>query len=274
MTLPPVLLKGDELLESDPGAQYDKSRDLSKYLLMHYGSFEEMFDRTPHPLADAYGYCQRLSDLLRVCAERTGTTVARALDVGCNVGGLSHALGRWVTDEVVGIDASMRSVGIAQTLTEHGGGSFCVIEEGPFYREVHVRVPEPEDRARVRFEVGDGNRLRAHRPGAFDAVVLSNVLDRVWQPEACLEQLSASADVLRDGGLLMVSCPWAWFAEFSHPSEWLGSAANRTPSAEVLKTMLSADFDLLAEANEPGVLRENAREYNYFESHVTVWRKR
>lgn len=273
MTVPPVLLKGDELLEHDPGAQYDTSRDLSKYLLMHYGSFEEMFDRTGHPLGYAHGYCQRLSDLLQSCADRTGVTVTRALDVGCNVGGLSHALGRWVRDEVVGIDVSKRSVGIAQQLTEHGGGTFCVIDEGPFYREVRISVDDPVERARVSFAVGDANSLpvRAH---AFDAVVLSNVLDRVWQPEACLEQLSGSAAILRDRGLLMVACPWAWFAEYSHPSEWLGSAATRTSSAAALKTLLADDFELLAEADEPGVLRENSREYNYFESHVTVWRKR
>lgn len=273
MTVPPVLLKGDELFEHDPGAQYDTSRDLSKYLLMHYGSLEENFSRTPHPLAYAHGYCQRLSDLLQSCADRTGTEVTRALDVGCNVGGLSHALGRWVRDEVVGIDASNRSVGIATQLTTHGGGTFAVIEEGPFHREVRIRIADPGERARVRFAVGDANTLRAQEH-VFDAVVLSNVLDRVWQPEACLAQLSASAAFLRTGGLMMVSCPWAWLAEYTHPSEWLGSSATRTPSAEALKTLLCKDFDLISESDEAGVLRENPREYNYFESHVTVWRKR
>lgn len=273
MTVPPVLLKGDELLEHDPGAQYDTSRDLSKYLLMHYGSLEENFDRTSHPLAYAHGYCLRLSELLRSCAARTGVEVDRALDVGCNVGGLSHALSGWVRDEVVGIDASARSVGIATELTANGGGTFSVIEEGPFYREVRVRVAEPGERAALRFAVGDANTLQA-QDHAFDAVVLSNVLDRVWRPEACLAQLSASVDLLRAGGLMMVACPWAWLAEYTPPGEWLGSSANRTPSAEALKTLLYEDFDLITESDEAGVLRENPREYNYFESHVTVWRKR
>jgi SAM-dependent methyltransferase len=273
MTVPPVLLKGDELLEHDPGETYDTSRDLSKFLLMHYGGLEDLFDRRPHPLADAHGFCRRLSDLLRTSAAATGTPVARALDVGCSVGGLSHELARWVSDEVVGVDASPRSVGIAQSLTEHGGGTFSVIEQGPFHREVRISVAEPPDRAYVRFEVGDANALRV-MPEPFDAVVLSNVLDRVGQPAACLEQLSGSDDILRTGGLLMVACPWSWFAEYSHHSEWLGSAATRTPSEPALKTLLLADFDLVGESDEPGVLRENPREYDYFESHVTVWRKR
>ena len=273
MTMPPVLLKGDELLEHDTGAQYDTSRDLSKYLLMHYGRVEDQFDRRPHPLAAAHGYCQRLSGLLRSCAQRTGIRVTRAFDIGCNVGGLSHALSGWVADEVVGIDVNPRSVGIAKSLTEHGGGTFSVIEQGPFYREVHIQVAEPSERARVTFEVGDANSLRP-KGEPFDAVVLSNVLDRVWQPAECLRRLSEADDILRPGGLLMVACPWAWFAQYSHPSEWLGSAATRTPSTQALKAMLSKDFELIAESDEPGVLRENPREYDYFESHVTVWHKR
>ncbi|GIH09759.1 hypothetical protein Rhe02_78260 [Rhizocola hellebori] len=273
MTMPPVLLKGDELLEHDTGAQYDTSRDLSKYLLMHYGRLEDQFDRRKHPLAAAHGYCQRLSDLLQNSAQRTKTPVARAFDIGCNVGGLSHALSRWVTDEVVGIDVSPRSISIAKSLTEHGSGTFSVIEQGPFYREVRIQVAEPSERARLTFEVGDANMLRP-KGDPFDAVILSNVLDRVWQPVECLRRLSESNDILRSGGLLMVACPWAWFAEYSHPSEWLGSAATRTPSAQAMKALLEKDFDLVTESDEAGVLRENPREYDYFESHVTVWHKR
>ncbi|MEU7615805.1 methyltransferase domain-containing protein [Micromonospora rifamycinica] len=270
--VPPALLKGDELYEHEASAPYDASRDLSKYLLMHYGSLEDVFHQSGHPLAMAHGYCQRLSDLLRACAQRTGTGVARALDVGCSVGGVTHALGAWVTDQVVGVDISRRSVEIAQALTHHGGGTFSVIEQGPFHREVSILV-EPGDRAQVAFEVGDANALRV-RDQPFDAVVLSNVLDRVARPAACLEQFTDSTAVLRTGGLLMVACPWSWYPEYSHPDEWLGSAATGTPSETALKALLAGHFDLVAEVDEPGVLRQNPREYDYFESHVTVWRKR
>lgn len=273
MTLPPALLKGDELFEHDASAPYDASRDLSKYLLMHYGSLSDLFNRDAHPLARAHDYCQRLSDLLRSCAEQTGTTVTRALDVGCSVGGVTHALSGWVRDEVIGVDVSQRSVEIAQTLTEHGGGTFAITEQGPFYREVSFRVADQGERANVVFEVGDGNALRV-REEPFDAVVLSNVLDRVAQPAACLEQFAASTDILRAGGLMMVACPWSWYPEYSHPNEWLGNAATGVASEEALKSLLSEGFELLAEVDEPGVLRQNPREYDYFESHVTVWRKR
>jgi ubiquinone/menaquinone biosynthesis C-methylase UbiE len=273
MTVPPVLLKGDEFFANHrPDDQYDNHRELSRYLLMHYGQVEDVFDRLSHPLAAAHGYPRRLSDLLRSAARRSGTRVAWALDVGCGVGGVSHALSSWVEDTVVGLDASVRSIEIAQSVTLHGGGTFSVAEEGPFFKDVEVRIPDRSRQARLQFELGDASRLRTDRP-AFDAVVLSNVLDRVDDPVACLEQFSGSDRILRDGGLLMVACPWSWYPEFTPPAAWLGSARDNTTSGRALKQTLQRDFTLLAESDEPVVLRQNPREFDYFEAHVTVWGK-
>lgn len=274
MLVPPVLLKSDELFGEDcSSAIYDKAREISKYLLMHYGEPEDAFDRTPHPLAMAHGYPQRLSRLLESCAADTRTTVRRALDAGCNVGGLSHALSTWVTDLVVGVDISPRTIEVARALTRQGGGTFSIAELGPFTRQVMFRVPPGGAMARVEFELDDAGDLRPHDT-PFDAIVLSNVLDRVEDPAACLRQFSVSAELLRPGGLLMIACPWSWYPEFSHPGTWLGSARDNTTSEHTLKRMLSSEFDLLVEVDEPGVLRQNPREYDYFEAHVTVWKKR
>ncbi|MFC6087402.1 methyltransferase domain-containing protein [Sphaerisporangium aureirubrum] len=274
MAIPPVLLKEDELLQDETtSSAYETARDISKYLLMHYGSIEDAFERPHHPLAPSHGLPRRLSEVLELVALRTGTSVSSVLDVGCSVGGISHALSTWVKDVVVGIDSSVRSIEVAQSLTRHGGGTFSVAQLGPFFREVQVTLPAAERRARVEFEVDDACALAApHRP--FDAVILSNVLDRVKDPELCLKQFTDSARILRRGGLLMVACPWSWYPEFSSPETWFGSSSNGTTSEQVLKNILSADLDLMLEKDEAGVLRQNPREYDYFEAHVTVWRKR
>jgi SAM-dependent methyltransferase len=272
MTTPPVLLKGDDLFEEEMSTPtYDRAREISKYLLMHYGRVEDMFADPGHPLAPAHGYPERLSRLLQAAAARTGVRVASMLDIGCNVGGVTHALGGWVEELVVGVDLSPRAIEIAQALTGSGGGVFSVAQLGPYTEDVEFRLPR--SRARVRFEVGDGTAIRG-RDGGYDAVLLSNVLDRVADPAACLAQFSESEAVLRRGGLLMVACPWSWYPEYSHPGAWLGSARDGTSSESALKTLLSADFDLVDERNEPGVLRQNPREYDYFEAQVTIWHKR
>ncbi|WP_441247494.1 class I SAM-dependent methyltransferase [Kitasatospora sp. McL0602] len=274
VTATPVLLKSDELFGEDRSdTLYDKSREISRYLLMHYGELKDVFDRPQHPLAPAHGFPVRLAQMLEASAAASGTRVRRMLDVGCNVGGVSHALSEWVEELVLGIDISPRSVEIAQTLTRSGCGRFSIAELGPFTRDIELNLPAPDGRATVEFEVGDANALRGSE-GGYDAVLLSNVLDRVDDPVACLEQFSTSTDVLAAGGLLMIACPWSWYPEFSHPGVWLGSAQDRIPSEQALKHLLSAHFDLVEEADQPGVLRQNPREYDYFEAHVTVWKKR
>ncbi|MDF5759156.1 methyltransferase domain-containing protein [Spongiactinospora sp. TRM90649] len=274
MAVPPVLLKEDELLQDEAdGSAYETARDISKYLLMHYGTVEDAFERPHHPLAPSHGYPARLSELLELVALRTGTLVRTALDAGCSVGGISHALSTWVQDVVVGIDASPRSIEIAQSLTRHGGGTFSVVQLGPFSREIQVTLPEAERRARVEFDVDDACSLAVpSRP--YDAVVLSNVLDRVRDPEVCLRQFTDSTALLRRGGLLMVACPWSWYPEFSPPETWLGSSGDCVTSEQGLKNVLSGGLDLMLEKDEAGVLRQNPREYDYFEAHVTVWKKR
>jgi SAM-dependent methyltransferase len=271
---PEVLLKSDELLEPDgTTSQYDRAREISKYLLMHYGAAADVFDNPGHPLAAAHGYPTRLSDALREAATRTGTEVRTVLDVGCNVGGVSQALSTWVREQVVGIDISPRAVEVAQAVSVGGGGVFYVAQLGPFSREVQVRLPADEPKADVVFRVGDGAALN-EVDGVYDAVLLSNVLDRVHDPVACLRQLSDSERTLRKGGLLMVACPWSWYPEYSDPASWLGSPSTETTSETALKLQLSPDFDLITETDEPCVLRQNPREYDYFEAHITIWRKK
>ncbi|MDI5967270.1 class I SAM-dependent methyltransferase [Streptantibioticus silvisoli] len=274
MSIPPVLLKSDELFGEDRSeGLYDKSREISRYLLMHYGEPTDVFDRSSHPLAAAHGYPGRLSRMLEEAARATGTRVADMLDVGCNVGGVTHALSTWVADRVVGVDISPRSIEIARALTRGRGGSFSVAELGPFTRDIVLTLPEPAGRAAVEFEVGDAGALRG-TDGGYDAVLLSNVLDRVDDPAACLAQFSGPAGILRGGGLLMIACPWSWYPEFSHPGVWLGSAHDRTSSAQALEQLMRDGYDLVAEQDQPGVLRQNPREYDYFEAHVTIWKKR
>jgi SAM-dependent methyltransferase len=269
-----VLVKSDELFSYDLSAQpYDQPREISQYLLMHFGSFGDLFGRPGHPLGAAYGYPHRLSAALRTAAETTGVTVRRALDVGCNVGGLSVQAAGWVQDLVLGIDVSPRAIEVARSVVRHGGGVFSVLESGPFTRQVEIRLPA--GRARVEFAVADAGALTALPAVAdgFDAVLLSNVLDRVEDPVACLQQFAGSDRILPAGGLLLVACPWSWDPRFSHPGSWLGSDRG-VDSGSSLRRLLGRGFDLICERDEPGVLRHNPREYDYFESQVTVWRKR
>lgn len=270
----PVLLKSDELFGKDNTAgSYDRSREISRYLLMHYGAAIDVFDDPGHPLAAAHGFPRRLSRMLESAARRNGLRVARMLDGGCNVGGVTHELSTWVEQLVVGVDLSERAVEIARTIALSGGGTYSVLDLGPFTRDLELHLPAPDGRAAVRFEVGDAGALDlGARP--YDAVLLSNVLDRVEDPAACLAQFTDDDSLLRPGGMLAVACPWSWSPEYSDACLWLGSAQDRVTSETALKSLLSScGLTLTDEVNLDCVLRQSPREYDYFDAHVTVWIK-
>src|SRR3954447_7667762 len=182
-----VLVKNDELFAHDLSAQpYDQPREISQYLLTHFGSFGDLFGRPGHPLGAAYGYPHRLSAVLRAAAETAGVTVRRALDVGCNVGGLSVQAACWVQDLVLGVDLSPRAIQVARSVVRHGGGVFSVMESGPFTRQVEIRLPVGAVLARLEFAVADAGELTglpaSIAAGGFAAGLLSNVLERVDDP--------------------------------------------------------------------------------------------
>ena len=62
----------------------------------------------------------------------------------------------------------------------------------------------------VRFVQGDACSLPRDLGGPFDAVLMSNLLDRVPDPEQCLASIS---EQLSPGGVLVIVSPFSWAEE-------------------------------------------------------------
>lgn len=261
----PLLVDRDSLTSVDDES-YDGPRQLAKYLLMHYGTAEETFPDPRHVLASSYGFVQRLSNGLHLAAAEQGSDVARALDVGCSVGGLTTVLASWVTGDVVGIDVSEASVEVARRLADAGGGAYDITTDGAAFDRLEIRLDG--GLCPRRFEVGDASAISLPDE-PYDAIVLSNVLDRVPDPADCLRQFTDER-LLRRGGFLMIACPWSWYPTFSEPDKWLGDP-DGTTAQEQLSELLLPDFDLVRELETSGVLRQNIREYDYFDAHTSIW---
>lgn len=261
----PLLVNRDSLTVADDDT-YDGPRQLAKYLLMHYGTSEETFPDSRHVLASSYGFIQRLSNSLRLTAVHHDTRISRVLDVGCSVGGLSTFLAGWVDAQICGIDVSTSSIEVARQLAAAGGGDYDITTDGAAFERLKIRLVE--GLCSRRFDVGDASHISVPE-SPFDAVVLSNVLDRVPDPESCLKQLT-NEQLLRRGGLLMIACPWSWYPTFSHPAKWLGGP-DGTTAQDHLAELLLPDFDLIREHETSGVLRQNIREYDYFDAHTSIW---
>ncbi|HYR58392.1 MAG TPA: putative 4-mercaptohistidine N1-methyltransferase, partial [Chthoniobacteraceae bacterium] len=186
---------------------YESEKLLAQYLLFHYGSEEEI-------LPEQYGGAEALFYPVRCVTECVNVAAlslgARALDLGCAVGRSTFELARWCAS-AVGIDASHRFVGAAETIRREGHVAYQRLDEGELTTPLKARLPDGIDRGRVSFEHGDAMSLRGNL-GRFDVVLLANLIDRLYAPLRCLQQLPM---LVKPGGQLVITSPYTWLEEFT-----------------------------------------------------------
>jgi SAM-dependent methyltransferase len=101
--------------------------------------------------------------------------------------------------------------------------------------------------------------------GSFDRVHAANLICRLPEPRRLLDRLPA---LVRPGGELVLATPCTWLEEFTPPENWPGGA-----TFDWLQSMLAPAFSLLQQADEPFLIRETARKFQWTTSLVTVWRR-
>ena len=102
--------------------------------------------------------------------------------------------------------------------------------------------------------------------GLFDRVHAANLLCRLPEPERLLKRLPS---LLKSGGELVLATPCTWLEEFTPVGNW--------PEGETfdwLQQRLAPHFELVRRGEEPFLIRETARKYQWTRSMVTVWRRK
>ena len=233
---------------------YESDKLLAEYLLFHYGRAHEIlpFEFGPHGALEFPARC------VSECVTASG----RALDLGCAVGRSAFALAR-TCPEVIGIDFSQRFIDAATALKTRDL-PFRRTDEGDFTTPLIAQVPAGIDRARVAFEVGDAMNLRADL-GAFDVVLMANLIDRLTEPRRCLARLPA---LVKAGGQLVITSPYTWLEDFTPRENWL------CPTLDGLRTALAPHFDLVSTHDMPFLIREHARKFQWSVAQASVWIRR
>lgn len=238
-------------------AIYETERLVSEYLLFHYGAAEDILPWKDGPVG-ALGFAARI-------VERFGEgEVERALDLGCAVGRSSFELSRHAS-EVIGIDYSQAFIEAAQAMQEGGVARISRSEEAAVRTGLEVTLPDGVRAGRVRFEQGDAMDLRADL-GSFDRVLAANLLCRLREPARLLERLP---ELVRPGGELVLTTPCTWLEEFTPPGNWPADG-----TFGWLRDALDGAFALEAQHDEPFLIRETARKYQWTVAMLTVWRRR
>lgn len=160
-----------------------------------------------------------------------------ALDVGCSVGRMTHALAARSTF-AVGIDYSFEAVRRAREITQAKDiYEYTLFVEGTRKERRRIDVSEIV-KENVDFIVSDANKLPF--PSNFFGIVLSlNMLDVVQHPLMHLEEVHR---VLKEGGHYVTCDPYNWRgASTAQVTEWIGGK-ERGPHAgespKVLRTIL------------------------------------
>lgn len=163
--------------------------------------------------------------------------------------------------EVVGIDFSKTFISTAKRLANRGKLTFPLKEEGNLNRKASALAPSRRFRKRVSFQVGDA--LRPPNLGTFDLVLAANLVDRVADPKKLLRKILPQ--LVRPGGLLLLTSPYTWSRDFTPPARWLKD------SYSSIRKLLSPRFRLIRRQDIPFLLREHRRKFQLTFADATLW---
>ena len=236
---------------------YETERLRDEYLLFHYGSPDQVCPWKQAP-REGPGFPARIVERF------SPGEVVRALDLGCAVGRSAFEMSR-AAAQVIAIDYSEAFVDSAREVQTSGRVPVSCLTEGHRTLEVFLELPPGVHPGRVVFERGDAMNLRADL-GSFERVLAANLLCRLSKPGLLLERLP---ELVAPDGELVLTTPCTWLEEFTPASEWPPGTTR-----EWLVDSLAPCFELLEEHDEPFLIRETARKFQWTVALLTKWRRK
>ena len=246
-----------------PDNPYETDTLLQQYLVFHYANEAEQF---PY----GFGASDALNFPIRCVTEglelESIKPEARALDLGCAVGGSSFELARHCAS-VVGIDYSAAFIAAAKEMQNSGKISATRLDEGDSHTQLELMLDPSIDRRKLSFETGDAQNLRDDL-GQFDVVLACNLICRLPEPLRLLERLPK---LVSPGGQLFLTTPFTWLEAYTPRENWLGQDSK--DSFAGLKNELEPMFALEQVWDMPFLIREHARKFQYSIAQASRWRR-
>lgn len=247
---------------------YETQKSVFQYMEFHFTPSAKLFEPydSSMPVKKAFDFTIRLAKKFDKFKPRK---CGRVLDLGCAVGMSSFELTR-TFDEVVGVDLSQAFIDAANKMKLEKRAVY----EGPgqglrgIPRDVTL---DPKLKVeKCTFLVGDAMNIDPAL-GKFDGLLAANLVCRVPGPEKMLRSFGA---VMNPGGILVLVSPYSWWDGATAQEDWIGGKPGDAPSEDLVKAILSDDFDLVDAANEPFLIRDHHRRFQLGFSHCTVWRRK
>ncbi|MCO5061615.1 MAG: putative 4-mercaptohistidine N1-methyltransferase [Kiritimatiellae bacterium] len=249
-------------------AFYESTEVLAQYLWLHYAAREDvaLLNGIAGGVLNFPERC--VNELLGALPEGR----LRALDVGCAVGRATFELARHC-EEVIGLDRVPQFIETAERLRARETVLYALPIEGELMQPFAAWAPDDVDVTRVRFEVGDAANIRRDI-GEFDLVFAANLICRMMEPIRFLSRLS---DLVKPGGLALLTTPSTWRQIFTPRENWLGGYEGEhgpVRTLDGLRELLEPTFVLERRVDIPFLIREHARKFELVIAEGTAWRKR
>lgn len=242
-------------------AIYETDKLLAEYLLFHFGSADEIL---PSGRKWPAGMHEALDFPVRTVSHFAAGRAARGLDLGCAVGRSTFEMAKHC-DEVTGIDFSHAFIQAATTLAAGAAIPYQRLEEAAQSTELTARQPDISGCGNLRFLQGDAMHLPEDL-GSFDRVHAANLLCRLPTPKLLLDRLPS---LVIPGGELVLATPCTWLREFTPTENWPAGS-----TFEWLSENLTDHFELTRQTEEPFLIRETARKFQWTHSMLTVWKRK
>ncbi len=240
---------------------YENPKILAEYLLFHYGTPDEIL---PSEVSWPAGMRAALDFAVRTPSHFSKKRASRGLDLGCAVGRSTYEMSR-SCDEVVGMDFSHAFICAADQLGEGRKIPYSRLDEAHVKTPLLAQLPMGISPENVSFFQGDAMAL-PWDIGTFDRVHAANLLCRLTDPVKLLTRLPS---LVNTGGELILVTPCTWLEEFTPSANWPEGG-----TLPWLSEHLGKDFELISESDEPFLIRETSRKFQWTRSMLTVWQRK
>ena len=205
----------------------------------------------------------------------------KALDVGCATGRTAFELANEY-EHVVGIDWTVRLIGVGYRMQENEFLEYSLPEQGDINKHYKVTAKElgfDKSLSKVFFVQNDAQNMDPDYK-EFDLIIASNLIDRLSNPSLFLKLIHQRINI---GGIFLICDPFTWSTEYTAKMNWIGGTINQTShqpiySENALKEMLlsinsynnKVNWKLIHEMEVPLVMQEQKRKFQHIITHCMV----
>jgi len=249
---------------------YETEKSAWQYMEFHFTSGKDLFPYDPNmKVSKAFDFTVRLGQIF---TKYKPANPKRGLDLGCAVGMSSFEMTK-AFDEVVGVDLSNIFIEYANKVKSGKEITYGGPDQGDITvsRTASLKsLSAGVDASKATFVVGDACNVDPAL-GTFDGLLAANLICRVPEPEKLVRSF---AGLVNAGGILVLVSPYSWWDGATAKEKWLGGRPGGPRSEDVVKGILSPDFELLEEYPENWIIRDHVRRFQLGFGHCTIWRRR